>query len=67
RVVLVSAKDFSHRVYLGNGIYGEVTLVYSGNAYQILPYTYPDFRNEECHDLFKKAREGYKALALKKS
>ncbi len=67
RVVLVSAKDFSHRVYLGNGIYGEVTLVYSGNAYQILPYTYPDFRTEEYHNLFKKVREGYKALALKKS
>ncbi len=61
RVVLVSAKDFSHRIYLGNGIYGEVTLIYSGNAYQTLPYTYPDFRTQEYFDIFEKARELYKA------
>lgn len=57
RVVLVSTKDFSHRIYLGNGIYGEVTLIYSGNAFHPLPYTYPDFRTEEYRELFKKARK----------
>ncbi len=60
KVVLVSTKDFSHRIYLGNGIYGEVTLIYSGNNYQILPYTYPDFRTEEYFEIFRKAREIYK-------
>ena len=57
KIVLVSTKDFSHRIYLGNGIYGEVTLIYSGNAYQVLPYTYPDFRTQEYLDIFRKARE----------
>jgi hypothetical protein len=61
RVLLVSAKDFSHRVYIGKGIYGEVTLVYSGNDYQILPYTYPDFRFREYQDLFREARRLYQA------
>jgi len=61
RVLLVSSKDFSHRVYIGKGIYGEVTLVYSGNDYQILPYTYPDFRFREYQDLFKKARRLYQS------
>lgn len=65
KVVLVSTKDFSHRIYLDKGIYGEVTLIYSGNSYQILPYTYPDFRTEEYHNIFKKAREVYKTLVLK--
>ncbi len=60
KIVLVSTKDFSHRIYLGNGIYGEVTLIYSGNAYQVLPYTFPDFRTQEYQDVFKKAREMYK-------
>ena len=60
RVILVSAKDFSHRVYIGNNIYGEATLIYSGNDYKTLPYTYPDFKTKECFDLFKKARELYK-------
>ena len=60
KIVLVSTKDFSHRIYLGNGIYGEVTLIYSGNAYQVLPYTYPDFRTQEYFEILKKAREMYK-------
>jgi len=60
KVVLVSTKDFSHRIYLGKGIYGEVTLIYSGKDYQILPYTYPDFRTQEYLELFKEAREMYK-------
>ncbi|MBI4654477.1 MAG: DUF4416 family protein [Nitrospirae bacterium] len=61
KIVLVSTKDYSHRICLGKGIYGEVTLIYSGKDYQILPYTYPDFRTQEYLDIFKKARELYKA------
>jgi hypothetical protein len=60
KIVLVSTKDFSHRIYLSNGIYGEVTLLYSGNDYRVLPFTYPDFRTEEYRELFRKAREVYK-------
>jgi len=60
KIVLVSTKDFSHRIYLGGGIYGEVTLIYSGKNYKILPYTYPDFRTEEYLDIFRNAREIYK-------
>jgi len=60
KIVLVSTKDFSHRIYLGNGIYGEVTLMYSGKNYQILPFTYPDFRTSEYLDIFRLARDKYK-------
>ncbi|MBI4687041.1 MAG: DUF4416 family protein, partial [Nitrospirae bacterium] len=61
RIVLVSTKDYSHRVYIGNGIYGETTLIYSGKDYQILPYTYPDFRMPERLEVFRNARKIYKA------
>jgi hypothetical protein len=60
RVVLVSTKDYSHRIYLGDGIYGEVTLIYSKGAFRPLPYTYPDFRTEEYRELFRQARSIYK-------
>ena len=60
KLVLVSTKDFSHRIYLGKGIYGEVTLTYSGKNYQILPYTFPDFRTDAYHDIFSKARDLYR-------
>ena len=61
KIVLVSTKDFAHRIYLGNGIFGEVTLIYSGKTYQALPYTYPDFRSQEYLDIFQKGRELYKS------
>ncbi len=59
KIVLVSTKDFSHRIYLDNGIYGEVTLVYSGRDYRILPYTFPDFRTGNYMEVFKTARAIY--------
>jgi len=60
KVVLATTKDFSHRIYLRDRIYGEVTLLYSGNSYQTLPYTFPDYRTDAYQDIFKKAREIYK-------
>lgn len=61
RVALVSTDDYAHRVYIGKGIYGEITLVFSGGEYRILPSTYPDFQKSAYHDLFKKARRLYQA------
>lgn len=66
RVALVSTDDYSHRLYIGKGIYGEVTLIYAGNRYRIFPFTYPDFRRSEYHNLFKKARRLYRSEMNKK-
>lgn len=60
KLVLVSTKDFSHRIYLDRGIYGEVTLIYSKNDYQPLLYTYRDYKSEEYLSVFRKARALYK-------
>jgi hypothetical protein len=59
KVVLASTKDFSHRVYQGQGIYAEVTLHYSSRekTFLSLEHTYPDFRTKESLDMFNKARE----------
>lgn len=67
KVVLASTKDFSHRMYLAKGIYGEVTLSYSCNGYIMYPYTFPDFRRKDYHDMFQDARNRYKEeiVALK--
>jgi hypothetical protein len=42
KLVLASAKNFAHRVYLGGGIYAEVTLLYRG-GWQKLDWTFPDY------------------------
>lgn len=57
RVVLASAKDYSHRIYLGKGIYGEVALYYQGRKFNPLPYTYFDYRDQQSLVWFERARK----------
>ncbi len=56
KVVLASTKDYAHRIYVGKGIYAEVTLFYQDKTFQPLPHTYPDYRSGEYVALFNAAR-----------
>ena len=47
RFVLATGKDFAHRIYLRDGIYADLTLIYRKGAYTPLPWTYPDYRDPE--------------------
>lgn len=64
-VVLATTKGYSHRIYLGKGIYGEVSLLYKEKDMTFIPhiFTYPDYQDKKCIDMFIKARE---FLKLKK-
>lgn len=56
KVVLASTKNYSHRIYLGKGIYGEVTLLFRNNTFTPLFYTYNDYRDETFLTFFIEAR-----------
>ena len=43
KLVLGSMKDFSHRVYLADGVYAVVTLQYHHGGWESLPWTFPDY------------------------
>ena len=43
KLVLASMKDFSHRIYLANGVYAEITLQYHHGCWDSLPWTFPDY------------------------
>jgi hypothetical protein len=47
KLVLATTKDYAHRVYLGRGIYAEVTLSYRQGAFHPWPWTYPDYASPE--------------------
>lgn len=65
-VVLVTTKSYSHRVYLREGIYGEVTLIYKKKEGFIpLQWTYPDYREKLALDFFNQARIVLKELLKK--
>ncbi len=44
RVVLATGKNYTHRVYLRDGIYADLTLIYQKGGFRALPWTYPDYR-----------------------
>lgn len=57
KLVLATTKDRSHRIYLGQGIYAEVTLLYYRGQFEPLPWTYPDYRTEAYRNYFARVRE----------
>lgn len=57
KLVLASAKNFSHRIYLSGGIYAEITLQYRGGVFRALPWTFPDYASGEYDDFFLGLRD----------
>jgi hypothetical protein len=60
KVVLASTKDHSHRLYIGEGIFAEVTLRYRQRAFHAWEWTYPDYRTPTALTFFHQLRELYK-------
>jgi len=65
KLVLVTYKDYSHRVYIGDKVYGEATLRFVNGTFQPHEYTYPDYRSQEYVNFFNKVREIYKSQLKK--
>jgi Domain of unknown function (DUF4416) len=57
KVVLTSTKNRSQRVYIGKGIYAEVTLIFKSKRWEPLPWTYPDFRTPAAQEFLTRLRE----------
>jgi len=57
KLVLATTKNFSHRIYIGNQMYAEVTLMYEKGAWSFSPYTYPDYRQPCYIEFFEKVRK----------
>ncbi|UCD77076.1 MAG: DUF4416 family protein [Desulfobacterales bacterium] len=65
RLVLASGKNFSHRIYIGDGIYADLTLIYQRGAFEKLPWTYPDYADQPMLEFLQQVRSKY-AVDLKK-
>jgi hypothetical protein len=61
KVLLASTKNFYHRIYLGGGIFGEVTMHFKNNTFQFFPWTYPDYQSRDYQDFFLKLRQIYRS------
>ncbi len=59
RFVLATGKNFSHRIYIGQNIYADLTLTYSKGSFQTLPWTYPDYASPEIRQFLLQVRGKY--------
>ena len=66
RFVLASGKNFAHRIYIGRCIYADLTLIYRNNAFETLPWTYPDYADQPIRSFLERVRKKY-ALDLKRA
>jgi hypothetical protein len=64
RLVLASGKNFSHRIYIGQGIYADLTLIYRHGAFEKLPWTYPDYADQPMQAVLQQVSSKY-AVDLK--
>lgn len=60
QLVLATTKSYSHRIYLREGIWAEVTLRYHKGAYEKWPWTYPDYADRRYNDFWIKMRDKLK-------
>ncbi len=59
RFVLATGKDFSHRIYIGQGIYADLTLIFQKGDFKSLPWTYPDYAEKSMQSFLTKVRNKY--------
>ena len=59
KLILLTSKNYAHRVYLKRGIYADATLVFKDKSYRGHETTYPDYRTKEYRGFFNRARGIY--------
>jgi hypothetical protein len=61
KVILASTKNFYHRIYIGRGIFAEVTMHFRNNTFQYFPWTYPDYQSLPYQEFFLRMRQIYRS------
>lgn len=58
-IMLSTNKNFTHRIYLGKGVYGEITLLFRNKSYRPLDWTFPDYASQQVIAIFMELRKRY--------
>jgi hypothetical protein len=59
KLILATTKNHQHRIYLGQGIFAEVTLRFTRKSFQPWDWTYPDYRTDHYIQFFNEVRQTY--------
>jgi hypothetical protein len=61
QLILATTKNYSHRIYIGQGIWAEITLRYQKGRYLKFDWTYPDYADGLYNDFLIQVREKLKS------
>jgi hypothetical protein len=59
RFILATGKDYAHRIYIGQQIYADLTLMYTKEGFKSLAWTYPDYASPEVLAVLTRVRQKY--------
>ncbi|MBG0790403.1 MAG: DUF4416 family protein [Desulfovibrionaceae bacterium] len=59
-LVLATGKNYSHRIYLKDGIWADLTLMWQKKRWVDFPWTFPDYAGEAMKSRLTKLRQSYK-------
>lgn len=59
RFVLATGKEYSHRIYIGQQIYADLTLMYTKKGFKTLDWTYPDYASQPMFQFLGQVRDKY--------
>ncbi len=62
KLVLASCKNFAHRIYLDQGVYAEITLLYRHRRFESLEWTFPDYGSGEYDSFFLALRNRLRSV-----
>ncbi len=60
KLILATGKDFSHRIYIGEGVWGDLTLMVKKGEFAPLPWTFPDYGSEPLLGILNTLRKRYR-------
>ena len=59
RFVLATGKNYPHRIYLGRGVFADLTFVYRKDSFVPLPWTFPDYVSKDVIEFWNNVRKSY--------
>jgi hypothetical protein len=58
-LILATGKAYTHRPYIRDGIYADLTLIFVNHTFRRLEWTYPDYADGDTIVMFNNIRERY--------
>lgn len=60
-LVLATGKKFTHRIYLKEGIWADLTMIWQKKQWVEFPWTFPDYAGADMKTRLTKLRQSYKS------